>query len=297
MKPPRPAPGRKTVVGHRGSPTHAPENTLRSYQLALELGADAVEQDLQVTRDNVLVCLHDRTLERTTNVHEVYPGRAREGVENGRMTRHWFVHDLLLDEIRQLDAGSWFGDQFARSRIPTFHEVLEWVGDRATLLAELKDPEVYETFGVDPLALFAAALRRHGVHAARSGEPLVTMQSFHEPTVRRAAAVFERRIPRVLLVDPADAPRWSGRDSVQRVARFATGIGPGKELVETQPALVTWAHEAGLRVTPWTFRARSPGRFATVRAEMAYYLSALDVDAVITDDPDQSPYAETPNGS
>ena len=60
-------------------------------------------------------------------------------------------------------------------------------------------------------------------------------------------------------------------------------------MLEARPEMVRWAHDAGLRVTPWTFRASEPGRFGSVRAEMAYYLSALDVDAVITDNPDQFP--------
>ena len=76
---------------------------------------------------------------------------------------------------------------------------------------------------------------------------------------------------------------------VAALAEFAGGIGPGKTMVESRPELVDWAHAAGLRVTPWTFRATAPGRFENVRAEMAYHLSVLDVDAVITDNPDQFP--------
>jgi glycerophosphoryl diester phosphodiesterase len=78
---------------------------------------------------------------------------------------------------------------------------------------------------------------------------------------------------------------------LRNIARFATGIGPGKPIVEDRPEIVGWAHEAGLLVTPWTFRAAAPGRFADVRAEMAYHLDVLGVDAVITDNPDQFPRA------
>jgi glycerophosphoryl diester phosphodiesterase len=68
-----------------------------------------------------------------------------------------------------------------------------------------------------------------------------------------------------------------------------TGIGPGKPILEVCPEVVQWAHDAGLRVTPWTFREPAPPRFGTLRAEMLYYLSDLGVDAVITDNPDQGP--------
>ena len=61
-------------IAHRGASAYAPEHTLAAYALAIEMGADYVEQDLQLTKDGVLVCLHDTTLNRTTNVEEVFPG-------------------------------------------------------------------------------------------------------------------------------------------------------------------------------------------------------------------------------
>jgi glycerophosphoryl diester phosphodiesterase len=281
--------GGKTVIGHRGAASYAPENTLAAFELALQQGADAVEQDLQVTRDGVLVCLHDPTLERTTNVRDVYPERGRDGVEGIGATRHWFVHDFTLEEVERLDAGEWFAAEFAGSRVPTFQSVLDWVGDRATLLAELKDPDVYNSLGVDVLSLVSTALAGHRIARSRSGEPLVSVQSFDEATVRRAAEMFDRRVPVVLLVEPADAPRWCDPGSLAALASFASGIGPGKAMLESHPEIVEWAHEARLRVTPWTFRAGESGRFGSVTAEMSYYLSVLDVDAVITDNPDKLP--------
>ena len=279
----------KAVIGHRGAPAYAPEHTLPSYDLALQQRADAVEQDLHVTRDEVLVCVHDRTLERTTDVRDVFPKRGREVSEDGRVVGRWFVHDFTLDEIKQLDAGAWFGARFAGARIPTFQEVIDCVAGRGALCAELKDPEVYDALGVDLLSLVVTELRKNGLDRPGSSMPALTMQSFHEPTVRRAAAMFERRVPLVLLIEPEDAHRWSDRDRFEALAEFATGIGPGKAIVEARPEIVLWAHEAGLYVTPWTFRASAPGRFGNVRAEMAHYLYVLDVDAVITDNPDQFP--------
>src|SRR5688572_6859584 len=67
------AQSKKLLVAHRGASAYAPEHTLAAYRLAIEQGADYVEQDLAVTRDGVLICLHDETLERTTNVEEVFP--------------------------------------------------------------------------------------------------------------------------------------------------------------------------------------------------------------------------------
>jgi glycerophosphoryl diester phosphodiesterase len=94
----------------------------------------------------------------------------------------------------------------------------------------------------------------------------------------------------VLLIEPGDAGPWLSEAALARAAAFATGIGPGKPILEAHPELVGMAHQAGLTVTPWTFRSRTCGApFADVRAEMAYYLDVLGVDGVVTDHPDQFP--------
>src|SRR5512144_2664813 len=68
-------PGPKQLIAHRGASGYAPEHTVASYQLALDQKADFVEPDLAISKDGVLVCLHDDTLERTTNIEEVFPDR------------------------------------------------------------------------------------------------------------------------------------------------------------------------------------------------------------------------------
>src|ERR1700752_2110970 len=90
--PPRTTPmfAKPTLIAHRGASGDAPEHTLAAYELALKQGADFVEPDLQMTRDGVLVCLHDTSLERTTDVAKVFPDRAK--VVDGRNT--WPVADL-----------------------------------------------------------------------------------------------------------------------------------------------------------------------------------------------------------
>ena len=133
----------QTVNRHRGASAYAPEHTLAAYRLAIEQGADYVEQDLAVTRDGVLICLHDETLERTTNVEDVFPDRARMD-SSGR--QRWLAVDFTLAEIRQLDAGSWFDKSFARERIPTWAEAVALIGIRAGLYPELKTPAASTRF-------------------------------------------------------------------------------------------------------------------------------------------------------
>ncbi|MDP9147296.1 MAG: glycerophosphodiester phosphodiesterase [Acidobacteriota bacterium] len=93
------------VIAHRGASGHAPENTLASFKKAIALGATFIETDLQLSRDARLVAIHDETVNRTTN------GKGA-------------VHDMTLAELRRLDAGSWFGSEFAGERIPTLEEIL-----------------------------------------------------------------------------------------------------------------------------------------------------------------------------
>jgi glycerophosphoryl diester phosphodiesterase len=99
--------GRPLVMGHRGAMGHAPENTMASFRLAHELGVEAVELDVHLSADGVLVVHHDETLDRTTD-------------GTGELAA------LTLAQLQQLDAGRWFSPEFGGERIPTLEEVLLW---------------------------------------------------------------------------------------------------------------------------------------------------------------------------
>jgi glycerophosphoryl diester phosphodiesterase len=102
------------LVGHRGASAYEPENTLRSFRAAVDLGANAVELDIRATRDGKLVVIHDSKVNRTTN------GKGK-------------VAKLTLSEIRKLDAGM-------EERIPTLQDTVAWAKGRVTLLVEFKEP-------------------------------------------------------------------------------------------------------------------------------------------------------------
>src|SRR5204862_7732017 len=76
---------------------------------------------------------------------------------------------------------------------------------------------------------------------------------------------------------------------LREIAHYATGIGPAKEAIEGQPDVVKRAHDAGLTVTAYTFRATNTGRFSSVREEMSHFLFTLGIDALFTDNPDLFP--------
>ena len=127
---------KKQLVAHRGASAYAPEHTLAAYKLALEMGADFVEQDLAVTKDGILICLHDASLERTTNVEEVFPDRAVTISLEGKTRKAWVANDFTLAEIKRLDAGSWFDRKFTGERVPTFDEAVALIRGKAGLFPE-----------------------------------------------------------------------------------------------------------------------------------------------------------------
>jgi glycerophosphoryl diester phosphodiesterase len=299
-----PAPlAKKQLIAHRGASAYAPEHTLAAYALAITQGADFVEQDLAVTKDGVLVCIHDLTLERTTNVEEVFPHRFSEdsavsapaappsaaaAVPPGQAVtakRRWLVHDFTLAEIKRLDAGSWFDKKFAGATIPTFQEAIDAVRGKAGMYPELKDPEFYRRQGVRPDALLAAMLRRNGL-VANPKTPVI-IQSFDDTTLKQLARDLPQ-VPRVFLVEPTGAARIDSPEKLKEIATWASGVAPNKAIVEAHPDVVKMAHDAGLTVTLWTFRS-STTTFPSVRDEMSKFLYDLGVDAVFTDNPDQFP--------
>lgn len=115
------------VVAHRGASASAPENTMESFRLGVEAGADAIELDVHLTADGQLAVIHDESLDRTTD-------------RTGR------IADLTMDVIREADAGATFarpddsGLAFAGQglRVPTLPEVLEWLPDGVGLVVEIK---------------------------------------------------------------------------------------------------------------------------------------------------------------
>jgi len=281
---------RKILVAHRGASAYAPEHTLESYQLALKQGADFVEQDLQITRDGVLVCLHDLTLERTTNVKQIFSTRFREELVNGTPARRWYVSDFSLREIKRLDAGSWFDVKFKGAQVPTFQEAIDLVRGKAGLYPETKNPEVYGQSGFDMERLVLDVLGKNRLDKrSAAGHTPVIIQSFSPESLRKLSRTLKTKLPLVLLVSDEAPTSWLTAVGLAKAKQFASGIGPAKALVDK--SLVTQAHALGLSVTPYTFRASNAGRFKTVREEMSYYLYTLGVDALFTDNPDLFPRA------
>jgi glycerophosphoryl diester phosphodiesterase len=242
------------IHGHRGARAVWPENTIPAFEHAIEAGADFLELDLAVTRDNVLVVSHDPVL--------------REDLCTGSGTR--VIREMTLAQLEQWDCGSRQAPGFPRqkvvpgARIPTLDAVLK-LGERGRFgfTIEMKVPgEASHAPPVDEFArLTVEAVRRHGL------EKRVIVQSFDFGAVRAV---------KKLAPELKAAALWSGGDTdFAAAARQAGAEIAAPHYVLVTPERVRAAHAAGIEVVPWT--ANDPPEWEK--------LVAAGVDGIITDDP------------
>jgi glycerophosphoryl diester phosphodiesterase len=202
-------------VGHRGAKGHAPENTFASFDLAVEMGVNAVETDVHLSKDGEVVLIHDHTVDRTTD------GRG-------------FVKDMTLRELKQLDAGSWYDVRFAGQRIPTLAELLEWARGRVGVAIEIKNGPIYYPCIAEKVIRL---LKDHSM------ELQAILISFDHLVLREAKMIAPEVATGILYVG-----RFVNESSAARAAA-ADALHPNWAFVT--PDLVENAHAAGLAVSPW----------------------------------------------
>ncbi|MFJ9625067.1 glycerophosphodiester phosphodiesterase [Streptomyces sp. NPDC101181] len=246
------------VVAHRGASGYAPENTLAAVDAADALGIDWVENDVQRTRDGVLVVLHDTDLKRTTDVEQVFPDRAP-----------WAVKDFTAAELAKLDAGSWFGAQFTGVRVPTLTQFLHRLErNRQKLLLEIKSPATYPGIERD----IVRVLRKEGWLDRSHVRNRLVIQSFGADSVKKVHAL-RPDVTTGFLGNPAvaDLPAY---------AAFTDQINPSYTTLSADYVAAVQrlkgAHGKRLRVNTWTVND----------AEKAANAQALGVDGIITNYPD-----------
>jgi glycerophosphoryl diester phosphodiesterase len=249
------------LIAHRGASGLAPEHTLASFELAVEIGVDYLEQDLQQTRDGVLVVLHDETLDRTARG----PARDCSGL----------VRDKTLAQLERCDFGAWFGEahpsvghRFDGQRILTLEALIDRFGSRVRYYIETKNPE--EAEGLE--ASLISILDRYDLLDAGNASRLI-FQSFSKESLV-ALAEKAPAIARLQLLDrkqlrpPYDA-------ELSGIAEYADGIGPHYSDVDA--ALVAAAHRHGLKIHVYTVNEPDEMR----------RLDALEVDGIFSDFPDR----------
>lgn len=236
------------VIGHRGAAGHAPENTLAAFRIGLGLGAEGVECDVHMSRDGRIVVIHDPTVERTTN------GEGRVG-------------ELTFEELRALDAGSWFDARFSGERIPSLDELFELLSETERssgvsrwLFIELKHGnDVYPGIEEALVLAIAGSGRMERIAVISFDHRAIARIQAMAPSLRTGVLYDARPLDSAALAQAAQAG-W---------------IGPAVKWVDAEE--VARARQAGLEVFVWT---------ANQEAAMRRMI-ALGVSAVGSDYPDR----------
>lgn len=277
------------LIGHRGASGHVPEHTLASYALALLQGADYIEPDLVATRDGVLVARHENEIGGTTDVamHPQFEDRKRTQYIDGVDVSGWFTEDFTLAELKTLRVRERIPEVRPQNRrfdgrfdIPTLDEILQYLSYVNSMRApaglgligiypETKHPSHFASIGLALEPLLLDALK------AWQGVAPVFIQSFEVGNLRQLRRQCQYPLVQLMAAEGApwdQSPEKGGRyasmataTGLKRVAEYADAVGVQKSMVLAEAAggklvptrLVEHAHEAGLKVHVWTFRAEN----------------------------------------
>jgi glycerophosphoryl diester phosphodiesterase len=199
------------VIGHRGSPLQAPENTIPSFLKAIEAGVDFIELDVHSSKDGSLVVIHDGRVDRTTD-------------------SRGFVSDFTVEDLKALDAGGWFSREFKGVRIPTLEDVLALAKGRTSAVVEIKE----------------AGLEKRTLKALRSFRMIDESMVIAPLGVCRNIRMLE---PRTLI--QADLyPERGFKEAVDRLMENLVNVA-SIHVKNLKPYFVKFCHKRGLLVNVW----------------------------------------------
>jgi glycerophosphoryl diester phosphodiesterase len=217
---------RPLLIGHRGYPALFPENTLASFEGAMQAGCDMIELDVTLTRDRKVVVIHDDTLDRTTT---------GTGPVRG--------HDLA--EVKALDSGSWFGARFAAERVPELSEVMELTAGRCMLNIEIKESAFEADYPAD-------AIEHQVVRLVKTSGAMdrVIISSFDKRILQRIAAMDAP--PAIAYISDHGADKRV----LEMLLKMRAFSWHPRFTVLTRDQ-VEMLHAAGFKVFPWTINTRA----------------------------------------
>jgi glycerophosphoryl diester phosphodiesterase len=325
------------IVGHRGAPGYRPEHTLASYELAFRQGVSWVDVDLVPTKDGHLVARHENEIGGTTDVaqHPEFAGRKTTKVIDGSTLTGWFTEDFTLAELKTLRATERIpairpqnAIYNGRWRIATYQEVLDLTARLGRELhrtlgtyPEVKHSTYFRSIGNPTEPKLVDALNRNGLN--RPGAPVI-IQSFEVTNLKQLSS--QARVPLLQLTSATGAPAdfiaagdprtyadLVAPAGLKEISTYADYLGPEKNQIIPRDAqgnlaqptlLVRDAHDAGLRVAPYTFRnentflpavlrsSADPPAWGNVFAEESAFL-ATGIDGFFADQPDTALLAVT----
>lgn len=201
------------VIGHRGASGYAPENTMVSFKKALEMGADMIELDVHRTLDGELVIMHDDDTKRIT------------GFEGS-------IALMTAARIAELDAGAWFGKEFAGERVPTLEQVLEWANGKIKVNIEIKSAGCEEKT--------VELINKFGMKDS------ILVTSFNFDYIKKIKEL-DPGIRTGALVDDL-----SGPEEIDEIIKTCAPDALNPRYLFVDKSIVRAAHEKGLTVNPYT---------------------------------------------
>lgn len=310
---------RPIIIGHRGASGHRPEHTLASYSLAIEFGADFIEPDLVMTKDGVLIARHENEISETTDVALKFPDRKTTKIIDGEKKTGWFTEDFTLKEIKSLRAKERLASRShaydGQFEIPTFTEVLELLKLENNkrkrpvgVYPEVKHPSYFKNMN---LPLEDALIKELSAYGLNKKNSPVFIQSFEMSSLKYLKT--KTPVPLVFLIgEPQEVPydhilagdKRTYLDLIQpaslkELSVIIAGIGPNKRMIipevsgvlQTPTDLIKYAHAAGLKVHPYTFRSDKeylhPSYGGDPEKEYHQFFKAA-VDGLFSDFPDHA---------
>jgi len=294
------------VIAHRGASGYVPEHTLEAKVMAHAMGADYIEQDVVLSKDDQPIVLHDIHLDTVTNVAKIFPDRARK---NGR----FYAIDFTLAEIKQLSATeridlktgkAVFPKRFpahtSSFAVPTLAEEIELIqgmnkstGREAGIYPEIKAPSFHRKEGKDISKIVLDTIHRYG-YSDKDDKCFV--QCFDIKETKRLRNELGCKLRIVQLIGGVGFRSLVSAEGLRKVAEYADGVGPALgyiiDDIEGKPQVTSFvadAHAAGLVVHPYTLRADGfPKLFDSFSDFVLMVFQEAKVDGAFTDFPDQA---------
>jgi len=303
-----------TVIAHRGASGYLPEHTLEGAAMAHAMGTDFIEQDVVLTRDGMLIVLHDLFLDAVTDVAERFPDRSREdGLHYAIDFDLNEIRTLRVNERREPDGRATFPSRFPVGgnifRVPTLEEEIILIQgmNQSTqrnvgLYIEPKSPAWHRQEGEDIMTELLTVLSRYGY---RSKSDRVRVQSFDAMALKRARNDLKTELTLVQLIgenswgeSATDFDLLLTDAGLKDVSTFADGIGPWlMQVVKFDSAsgepsftpLVGRAHKQGLFIHAYTLRSdQLPDEMSDFDQALQFLLEYSDLDGIFTDFPDKA---------
>ncbi|MFA9458592.1 glycerophosphodiester phosphodiesterase [Halalkalibacter sp. AB-rgal2] len=212
-----------SFFAHRGASEHAPENTIEAFEQAVEMGADYIELDIQLSQDGHLVVIHDDTVDRTTNA-------------SGDVSHY------TLAQLKKLDAGSWFDVRYAGAEIPTLVDVFQAFGDHVHYCIEIKanHRSEYMVTKLNELIEYYHLM------------DVVIVQSFDEELLH----LLRKKNVTFPLIQIISRPKsgYRGKKQLSHIEKYADGVCLNARY--TSPFFVKHARTKGLLVYMYTVNKR-----------------------------------------